>query len=142
MPSNLQYKTDLLQNFLPFHGNTPLLALVYLTKPGQVISRSSLREFRTTKLEQDDVFHSAFYSHFVFYGSKQEDLQVEPDVIEELVEWDTKTWTFVEGNPSSTVAAGPYVFAKGQTYQPWRIYNDFNATSMCTFRPSPDHSGR
>jgi hypothetical protein len=88
------------------------------------------------------VFHSEFYTNIVFYGSKQEDVQVEPDAVEELAAWNTKTRTFIEGNSSSTVAAGPYVFTKGQTWQPWRIYYDFNATFMCTFKPSSDHSGR
>jgi hypothetical protein len=115
-----------------------VLALVYLAKPGRIISRSALREFRATKLEKDDVFRSAFYSNIVFYGSKQ----IEPDAIEELAAWGTKTRTFVEAIPPSTVAAGPYVFARGQTWQPWRIYYDFNATFMCTFKPSSDRPGR
>lgn len=133
---------DLFQNFLPLDVNTPVLVLVYLTKPGQIISTTALRNFRATSLEQDDVFHSEFYANIVFYGSKEDSLQIEPDAIEELEAWSTKTRTFVEGNPSFVVAASPYVLAKNQTWQPWKIYYDFNATFMCTFRPSSSCPGR
>jgi hypothetical protein len=118
------------------------LVLVYITKPGQNVSKSVLREFRATTLDQDDVFQPEFYSNVVFYGSKQDDLQIEPNALEELAAWNTKTWTCIEGNPAAKVAPGPYVFARGKTWQPWRIYHDFNATFMCTFKPSSDFSER
>jgi hypothetical protein len=118
------------------------LVLVYITKPGQSVSKSVLREFRATTLNQYDVFQPEFYSNVVFYGSKQDDLQIEPNALEELAAWNTKTWACIKGNPATKVAPGPYVFARGKTWQPWRIYHDFNATFMCTFKPSSDFSER
>lgn len=115
---------------------------MYLTKPGQNISKSALREFRANILDQDDVFQPEFYCNLVFYGSMKDELQIEPDALEELAAWNTKTWTYVTGNPAAKVAPGPYVSARGKTWQPWRIYRDFNATFMCTFKPSLDNSGR
>ncbi|TAQ88994.1 hypothetical protein B7494_g2658 [Chlorociboria aeruginascens] len=129
------------ENFLPLDVNTPVLVLVSLTQPGQSISRTALRDFRATSLEQDDVFHPEFYSNIVFYGSKEDSLQIEPDAIEELEAWNTKTRTFVEGSPSFAVAAGPYVFAKNQTWQPWKIYYDFNATFMIVVKDNMDIAG-
>jgi hypothetical protein len=113
-----------------------------VTKPGQKISKSILREFRVTTLDEDDVFRPEFYRNVVFYGSKEEDLHIAPDALEELVAWNTKTWKYVEGSLAVEVPPGPYVFARGKTWQPWRIYHDFNATFMCTFKPAPDFSGR
>jgi hypothetical protein len=117
------------------------LVLAYLTKPGQSISKSALRDFRANTLDQDDVFHPKFYCNVVFYGSKEDDLQIEPGALEELAAWNTKTSTFVAGNPAAKVAPGPYVSARGRTWQPWRVYRDFNSTFMRTFKPSPDSFG-
>ena len=119
-----------------------MLALVYLTKPGQVIFRSALHQFRTDTLDKDDVFHPTFLSNFVFYGSKKEALQIKPEAMEELAAWNTKTLTFIEGNPAFTIAPDPYVFAQGRTWQPWKIYDDHNGIFMCTFKPSSDRLGR
>ena len=127
---------------LTFEGDDPALALVYLTAPGQCISKQGLREFHTKVLDRDDVFQPEFCCNIIFYGSKKDTLQIEPDAIEELAAWHTKTLTFVTGNPAAKVAPGAYVFAKGKTWQPWRIYYDFNATVMTALKPSPDGSGR
>jgi hypothetical protein len=113
-----------------------------MTKPGQTISKSTLREFRVTILDQDDVLQPSFYTNVVFYGSKKEDLCIESDAREELAAWNTEHWTCVEGNDDGQIAPGPYVFGKGATWQPWRIYHDFNSTFMCAFKPSSDFSGR
>ncbi|CAJ2509148.1 Uu.00g141740.m01.CDS01 [Anthostomella pinea] len=131
------------ENFLSFDdGNAPVLLLVYVTEPGQTISKSTLRDFRTTTLDPDDVFQPEFFCNVVFYGSKKDDLHIDPDVLEELAAWNTKTSTYVEGHPAAKVAPGPYIFAKGKTWQPWRVYYDFNAAFMTAFKPSPDSSGR
>ena len=82
------------------------------------------------------MFREEFYTNIVFYGSKEEDLHVEPDALEELAAWNTKTRTFLVGDSKENIAPGPYVFWKGQTWQPWRIYHDTNGTFMCTFKPS------
>lgn len=115
---------------------------MYVTQPGQKISKSALRDFRANTLDQDDIFQPAFYCNVVFYGSKKEELQIEPDALEELSAWNTKTWKSVTGKPAAKVVPGPYVFARGKTWQPWRIYYDFNTTFMRTFKPLPDSSGR
>jgi hypothetical protein len=107
-----------------------------------VISQSSLRNFRTTILDQDDVFQSKFLTNVIFYGSKREDLHLDPSTFQELFDWETEKHIFIENASAATVASGPYVLASGKSWQPWRIYIDFNATFMCTFKPSEDFSGR
>ena len=118
------------------------MALVYKTAAGQNITKQALREFRANALDQDDVFRSEFYGNVVFYGSKKADFRVEPDALDELAVWNVKTQTFLAGNAESNVAPGPYVFAGGRTWQPWRIYYDFNGCFMTSFKPSPDSPGR
>jgi len=115
---------------------------VYTTTAGQHITKSALCEFRASTLDQDDVFQAVFYKNAVFYGGKKADLRIEPDVFDELASWNVKTKTFVEGNSAAKVAPGPYVFMEGKTWQPWRIYCDFNACFMTSFKPSPDAPGR
>lgn len=58
-----------------------------------------------------------------------------------LDEW-TENWHFLEGSPVAKIKPGPYVFAGGKTWQPWKIYNDFNACFMKAFKPSSDGSGK
>ncbi|KAM0430141.1 hypothetical protein ACHAPT_006149 [Fusarium lateritium] len=118
-------------------ASDPILFIVYPTQPGDTISQDKLRRFRTDVLERDDVFQPAFGSTVVFYGSNESDLDIEPDVPQELAAWGTVHHVFVAGDTSSKVAPGPYVFVKTQVWQPWRVYYDFNATFMCTFKPSP-----
>ncbi|KAG9233333.1 hypothetical protein BJ875DRAFT_512431 [Amylocarpus encephaloides] len=130
------------ENFLTFEDDGPVLALVYLTKPGQHITRSALPDFRATFLEKDDVFISEFYDNVVFYSNGKDHLQIEPDAIKELAAWNTKTRKFLPGNPEVNLAPGPYVFTRRRTWQPWRIYHDFNGTFMCTFKPSSTGSGK
>jgi len=129
------------QNFLAYENDGPVLVLVYLTEPGQTISRSALHKFRTTLLEKDDIFRHEFYGNVVFYGSGKKDLRVEPEAFEELAAWNTKNHTFITGD-AAAVAPGPYVFSGGRTWQPWRIYPDFNGTFMCTFKPSRKGTGK
>ncbi|KAI4255771.1 MAG: hypothetical protein L6R42_006574 [Xanthoria sp. 1 TBL-2021] len=131
-------------NFIPagsFKGDDPTPLLVYLTAPGETISKSALCKFRAD-LDRDDVFQPSFCCNIVFYGSEKDDLQMEPDALEELAAWQTKTQTFVTGNSAVKVAPGPYIFTKEKTWQPWRIYHDFNAIVMTSLKPSPDGSGR
>ncbi|KAE8443396.1 hypothetical protein EG329_001876 [Mollisiaceae sp. DMI_Dod_QoI] len=104
-------------NFLAYEDDGLMLVLVYLTKPGQTISRSALREFCATLLEKDHTFRHEFYYNIVFYGSGKKDLLVEPEAFEELAAWNTKTHTFITGDPA-TVVPGPYVFSGGRTWQP------------------------
>ncbi|KAL8882801.1 MAG: hypothetical protein Q9198_000261 [Flavoplaca austrocitrina] len=126
------------ENFLhdiKLDGEAPILVLVYKTTAGQSITKCALREFRAKALDKDDVFQPAFCHNAVFYGAKKADLQIEPDALNELALWNVKTQIFAEGNPAATVAPGPYVFVEGQTWQPWRIYHDFNACFMTPFKP-------
>ncbi|KAJ6178047.1 amidase [Penicillium mononematosum] len=79
------------------------LALVYRSTPGQVISQSSLRNFRTTILDQDDVFQSEFLTNVIFYGSKREDLHIDPSTFQELLDWETEKHIFIENASAATV---------------------------------------
>ena len=115
---------------------------MYTTAASEKITRSALREFRTSALEKNDVFQADFYQNAVFYGGKKEDLRIEPDALDELALWNVKTQTFIEGDPAHEVARGPYVFAEGRTWQPWRVYYDFNDCFMISFKPSMDTDGR
>ncbi|KAF2240746.1 amidase [Trematosphaeria pertusa] len=127
-------------NFLhgaSFGGDAVALVLVYVVAAGHKISMSALRDFRANILERDDVFRPDFYHNLVFYGSKKEDVHIDPDALDELAVWNVKTQTFVAGNPGAKVAPGPYAFLRGKTWQPWRIYYDFNACFMTSFKPSP-----
>lgn len=115
---------------------------MYLTTPGDIISKSALLDFRSNVLDRDDVFQPEFCSNMVYYGSEKDDLEVKPDALEQLAAWHTKTQTFVTASPGVNVAPGPYVITRGRTWQPWRIYYDINATVMTAFKPAPDGSGR
>ncbi|PSN64376.1 hypothetical protein BS50DRAFT_636567 [Corynespora cassiicola Philippines] len=136
---------------LPFAGSDPSpqytlsLILVYPVTPGLRISTSALRDFRTNTLQRDDVFQPDFCHNVVFYGSKEDGVEVEPGALEELQAWDVKTRTFLAGDPSNGPAAnvtpGPYVSFRGKTWQPWRIYNDLNACFMTALNPSPNTFG-
>ncbi|KAL8657487.1 MAG: hypothetical protein Q9226_001863 [Calogaya cf. arnoldii] len=87
-------------NFIPagsFKGDDPTPLLVYLTAPGDTISKPALCKFRAD-LDRDDVFQPSFCCNIVYYGSEEDDLQIEPDALEELAAWQTKTQTFVTGN--------------------------------------------
>lgn len=79
---------------------------------------SALHEFRANILDQDDIFQPEFYCNLVFYGSMKDELQMEPDALEELAAWNTKTWIYVTGNPAANVAPGPDVFARGKPGSP------------------------
>ena len=90
------------------------------------------------------MFRPEFLRTVVFYGCTSKDLDLDDDVLEELAAWKTEHWTCVESNTKATVISGPYVAAKGRTWQPWKVYNDYNATFMCTFKPllgQPGHYG-
>ncbi|WEW58185.1 amidase [Emydomyces testavorans] len=115
------------ENFLKSHiRDDPTLTLVYTAKPGEKISSSVLRDFRINLLDRDDVFQAPFYSNVVFYGTNEDEL--DPSAYKELAAWNTKTIAFMEA--SSEIAPGPYVVTKEWTWQPWRVYRDFNATFM------------
>ncbi|KAG8533084.1 uncharacterized protein KY384_001867 [Bacidia gigantensis] len=98
-------------NFIPdvnFKGDDPTLLIVYLTSPGDRISKSALLDFRTNVLDRDDVFQPEFCSNIVYYGSKKDDLEIEPDALEQLATWHTETQTFVTARSGANVAPGPY----------------------------------
>ncbi|KAK1961465.1 amidase [Colletotrichum sublineola] len=129
------------------------LVLVYTTSPGQVITKSALHRFRSEVLDQDDVFRAEFFSNIVFFGAKEKDLRVERGALNEFDDDHVKSQTFVAGDAFSDIAPGPYVFTRGRTWQPWRIYFDTNVPvdkplagidgrvvvpSRCYFKPSKD----
>lgn len=114
-----------------------------MTSPGQVISRATLHDFRVNVLDGDDVLCSEFYRNVVFYGSSEAHLTIEPDFQEELAGWNTANYVFAKSSgPECKVPQGPYVFFKGKTWEPWRVYVDSNAAFMTTFKPSADNPGR
>ncbi|EGX89814.1 amidase [Cordyceps militaris CM01] len=101
-----------LVNFLDgagFDANSHTLALVYATTPGEIISVSSLREFRANTLSQDDVFQPDFATNLIFYGSDETDLAIEPDALEELKAWNVRRHCVLESNQSHS----PYLAAPG-----------------------------
>ncbi len=113
--------------------------LVYATKPGEPISTSTLREFRANTLSRDDVFQADFAANIVFYGSDETSLTFEPGVFEELTTWGVKEHLVLASASQATstaVTPGPYVFSRGRTWQPWRVYHDFNACFMVSLKPS------
>lgn len=131
-----------MQNFLEragFDVTSHALALVYPVTPGEIISASALRDFRANTLARDDVFQPDFATNLIFYGSDETNLVIEPDAQEELKSWNVRRHYTLASNPltsSCTAAPGPYVFSAGKTWQPWRIYYDFNACFMVAFKPS------
>lgn len=132
------------ENFLDFPADTAVtLAVVYLVKPGQAVSAADLRSFRANVLDKDDVLQPEFCRNLVFYGSTAADASLQPGAEEELAAWNTRIWTFLPplGNPRAKVAPGRYVSTGGTTWQPWRIYRDFNAALMCGFKPSLESPG-
>ncbi|KAL8741430.1 MAG: hypothetical protein Q9190_005963 [Brigantiaea leucoxantha] len=115
LDKNLSIDTD------DFKGDDPSLLLVYSTFPGQTISRSILRDFRTNTLDRDDVFQSDFCCNVVFHGSKEDALQIEPDALEELETWHTKTKMFVPGNSFTLLTLGR-AGTSGRVVVPSRCY--------------------
>ncbi|KAI1179820.1 amidase [Nemania sp. FL0916] len=104
--------------------------LVYPVKPGYVVSRETLRAFRKDVLDRDDVFQPAFAACLVFLGNLRFGIEMSGDAYEELDDWGTKKWIFVHGDPSDPVVPGPFVWAKGMLWQPWKVYYDFNNQFM------------
>lgn len=91
-------------------------------------------------LDADDVFQPAFSHNLVFSGGSKDDL--ESDVVDVLNEWNVETQTFIDSDSDGDssgpkVAPGPYVFLDGKTWQPWRVYYDFNGCFMTTLKPGP-----
>jgi hypothetical protein len=116
------------------------LALVH--NHGRNITKGALQEFRDNVLDRDDVFRPEFCSNIVFVGAHEADVNILPDALDELASWQVKSRHFVAGTSSTAVAPGPYVLLRGKTWQPWRVYYDFNACFMTSFMPSPDSQGR
>jgi hypothetical protein len=132
------------KNFLPEYAleeHTPKLVLAYGVAPNQIITESDLSDFRSHRLDCDDVFQPGFFENFCFYGAKEEDLHVETDATNVLHSWGVKRLTFVPGRSEAKVPSGPYVVANGKTWQPWKIYHDSNACFMTTFKPGKSGSG-
>ncbi|OAA70229.1 amidase [Cordyceps fumosorosea ARSEF 2679] len=111
-------------NFLEKAGldaTSHALALVYPTTPGESVSVSSLREFRTKTLEPDDVFQSDFATNLIFYGSDEKNLHIEPDTAAELKLWNVKrqyTLARDESLSAHSVAPGPVVVPSRCYYKP------------------------
>ncbi|KAJ5715484.1 amidase [Penicillium malachiteum] len=96
---NLQEPGDVFDN-----TDVPQPLVVFVTQPGQ---RSPGLLFEVFK----------------------ENLTIDPEVYDELNVWKTKIWTFIKGfTTASSMSPGPHIIAKGSTWQPWRVYRDFNAT--------------
>lgn len=70
---------------------------VLATEPGNSITRSTLRDFRTNELDRDDIFQPDFCTHMVFYGSDKNEVEITPGALEELKVWNSKTVTFLPG---------------------------------------------
>ncbi|KAI1150033.1 amidase [Nemania diffusa] len=132
----------------------PYLFLVYAVEPGQKISQSGLRKFRTEVLDRDDVFQPIFCSNILFYSSNKQDIHLDSGAEDELASWNAKNWSVADSLDGSSVPTGPYVFVKGKIWQPWKVYYDFQGTFMldypeagidgrvivpsrCYFNPSP-----
>lgn len=124
-------------------GKSPTLAVVFPTSPDQVISKATLHDFRINVLERDDVFCPEFCRNVVSYSSPTDQLTIHPDFLEELATWNTQNYVFAEsGGCEGQTPQGPYVCFQARTWQPWRVYVDFNPTFMATFKSSNDGSGR
>jgi hypothetical protein len=93
-------------------------------------------------LDKDDVFQPEFCCNVVFYGPDVSNSKLQREARDELAAWNTESLTFVDGELSANVAPGPYVSTRGKTWQPWRVYRDFNATLMSGFKPSLESPGR
>lgn len=111
------------------------MALVYIINPGETITQKALSEFRSGQLERDDVFQSDFYKNLVFFGARKEDGRLDEAANDMLQSWGVKTQTFIPSSSTVKVPSGPYVFTGQMTWQPWRIYYDFNACFMVAFKP-------
>ncbi|OHE97502.1 glutamyl-tRNA(Gln) amidotransferase [Colletotrichum orchidophilum] len=115
------------------------LVLVYTTSPGQVITKSALRKFRSDVLDRDDVFRAEFFSNIVFFGAKEKDLRVEPGALNEFDDDHVKSQIFVAGDPSLDIAPGPYVFTRVPVDIPLAgIDGRVVVPSRCYFKPSKD----
>ncbi|KAF2120079.1 amidase [Lophiotrema nucula] len=126
------------ENFLKhsrLQGTSPVLTLVYRTTPGVPITKKALSEFRSSRLDRDDVFQPDFYENLVFFGARREDVHIDSAANDMLQSWGVKTQTFVPGSSTVDVPSGPYVYVDEKTWQPWRTYHDFNACFMVAFKP-------
>ena len=115
--------------------------MVYPLPQRVLIERSELERFRRENLETDDVFQTEYLKNFVLLGDGDGRQRVEDGAKKLLDEW-TKNWLHLSHSPGENIAPGPYVYAEGKTWQPWRIYRDASACFMKTFKPSEDGSGR
>ncbi len=119
--------------------------LVYTTDADEIISKSALSEFQVSRLSQDDVFQPDFASNMVFFGHSEEKVTIDPDALAEPRAWNVKKHLILPGKQGlapNSVVPGPYVFSRGKTWQPWRVYHDFNDCFMVGLKPSPLHDGR
>ncbi|POS78188.1 hypothetical protein DHEL01_v203404 [Diaporthe helianthi] len=136
----VKYLLDLGIEAITTDDGGPVLVLLYRTFPGQTISKSTLQESQNNVLATDDVFQPGFYRNMLFYGSRKEELNIEPDVFDYLSDCKTENTYFVVSDADTP--PGPYVIMGGRCWQPWRIYHDFNSIFMTTFKPGGGGSGR
>ncbi|PMB70355.1 hypothetical protein BM221_002806 [Beauveria bassiana] len=128
------------------NDNGHILVLVYTIGPNDPIEKSALRKFQVSTLHRDDVYQPDFASKMVFYGFSEKGTLLDPDTLAELRPWNVKKKNLIlpgrqKLTPNSVVPR-PYVFSRGKTWQPWRVYHDFNECFMIGLRPSPLHDGR
>lgn len=127
---------------MPCSEKDPTPVLVYGVVSGQSICKADLVGFRSTRLDGDDVFQPEFLGHIVFYGAEEDDLHIEADAQDELLSWGVRTQTFLTAHAAVEVPSGPYVIFEGKTWQPWKIYHDFNACFVTAFKPSRNPEAR
>ncbi|KAF2653457.1 amidase [Lophiostoma macrostomum CBS 122681] len=112
-------------------AHTPTLILAYSVTPGQAITRSALREFRSRRLDHDDVFQAAFFENFVFYGASKEELYREAGAGNELESWGMKNVAFIPCHSSAKV---PSVSIEDSQSG---LNKKVIVPSRCYFNPSP-----
>jgi hypothetical protein len=109
---------------------------VYKVAPGDRLTKKSLRAHLDTCADYDDVYNPSFLSHIVLYGSSQEDVSMDDDIIRFLDSDKFGAWSFMASKTStSALAPGPYVVGRKMTWQPWRIYTDTHDTMVTSLRP-------
>ncbi|KAJ5093003.1 amidase [Penicillium angulare] len=104
--------------------------IVYPTQPGESISRTTLQQFRSSILDQDNVFQPQFLQNVLFHGSKEDDLTIKADAYEELDAWNTKTFKFAGKSPAYKADNGftllsldkPEAGTNGRVIVPSRCY--------------------
>ncbi|KAL9047060.1 MAG: hypothetical protein Q9214_000267 [Letrouitia sp. 1 TL-2023] len=108
-------------------------------KSGEVPTESQLITFVEEALPTDDVFHKAFLTGVVFYGS--EDHPISPRMQDYLSTHENKWTQFVKINDSGTpVFPGPYILERGWLWQVSRLFEDTVSAFTTGLRKSFEYS--